>query len=126
MAVKYSLVQRIKPGDPSAPRKYYAVAQTTGSVTLRQLSKQIAEMSTVSPIDALAVMESLIQVLPDHLLNGKIVRLGELGAFRLTLSSEGVENADDFNKSLIKKVKLLFRPGKLISTKLKTANYEKI
>ena len=62
MAVNYSVIQRVKPGDPSAPRKYYAVAQTDGDVNLRTLANRIAEISTVSTIDTLAVLESLIRI----------------------------------------------------------------
>jgi predicted histone-like DNA-binding protein len=126
MAVGYSIIQRIKPGDPTAPRKFYAIAQSSGEVALRQLADQIAEISTVSSIDTLAVLESLIQVIPDHLLDGRIVRLGDFGTFRLTLSSDGADTEADFNKSLIKKVRLNFRPGKLINNSLKTAEYSKM
>ena len=125
MPVQYSVIQRIKPGDPAAPRKYYAVAQSDGEVTLRELSDEISKISTVSQIDTLAVLESLLQVIPNHLLDGKIVRLGDFGVFRLTLSSEGVENEADFNKSHIKKVNLHFRAGKEIRNALKTVEFVK-
>ncbi len=35
MAVNYSVMQRVKPGDPSALRKFYAIAQNNGVVNLR-------------------------------------------------------------------------------------------
>jgi len=41
-------MQRPKPGDASAPKKFYAVAKSDGQVTLRQLAEQIADISTVS------------------------------------------------------------------------------
>ena len=125
MSVPYNVVQRIKPGDPSAPRKYYAVAQTAGEASLRELSERIAEISTVSTIDTLAVLESLVQVIPSYLLNGLIVRLGDFGSFRLTLSSEGAEDEASFNKSMIKKVRINFRPGTIISNALKSVVFTK-
>jgi predicted histone-like DNA-binding protein len=125
MAVKYSVIQRIKPGDPSAPRKFYAIAKSSGEVTLRELADQIAQISTVSSIDTLAVLESLIEVMPAQLRDGKIVKLGDFGTFRLTLSSDGVETEEAFTKANIKKVKLNFRPGKIISKELKTVDFEK-
>ena len=125
MPVKYSVIQRPKPGDPSAPKKFYAIAKSDGEVKLRQLAERIAEISTVSTIDTLAVLESLLTVIPNQLLNGRIVRLGDFGSFRLTLSSEGVENENDFHKGHIKKVNLKFRPGRQIANELKTAEYEK-
>ncbi len=125
MAIKYAVIQRPKPGDPAAPKKFYAIVQNDGEITLRELAEQIAQISTVSPIDVLAVLESLIQVIPDHLLNSKIVRLGDLGSFFVTLSSEGTESADAFTVSQIKRARVNFRPGKLIKNQMKTATFVK-
>ncbi len=125
MALKYSLMQRVNPRDPAAARKFYAVAVSKDHVDLRMLSTEISNISTVSSIDTMAVLESLVQVLPQYLLDGRTIKLGEFGTFRLTISSEGAETAEEFSSSLIKKVKLNFRPGKLISNALKTISYEK-
>lgn len=125
MSIKYSVIQRPKPGDPSAPRKFYAIVQNDGEVSLRELADQIASISTVSPIDTMAVLESLIQVIPNYMLNGQIVRLGELGSFFVTLSSEGADTEEAFTTSMIKRAKVNFRPGKLIKNKMKTATFEK-
>jgi len=125
MAIKYSIIQRPKPGDPTAPKKFYALIKTDGEVSLRELANQIASISTVSTIDTMAVLESLVQVIPNHLLNGRIVRLGDLGSFYVTLSSGGADTEDDFTTSLIKKANVSFRPGKLIKNKIKTATFEK-
>ncbi|KAA3617041.1 MAG: DNA-binding protein [Calditrichaeota bacterium] len=125
MAVKYNVVQRVNPRDTTAERKFYAVAQNNGEISLRELADRISDISTVSSIDTLAVLESLIKVIPSELLNGRIVRLGEFGTFRLTLASEGADTQEDFNKSLIKNVRLKFRAGKLIANSLKMADYFK-
>jgi len=125
MAVQYGVVQRPNPNDPSAPKKYYAVARSSGDTTLRVLAEEISAISTVSTIDTLAVLESLLQVIPNHLLSGRIVRLGDFGAFRLTLESEGADTEENFSKALIKRVRLNFRPGQLIAKALKTADYQK-
>lgn len=125
MGIQFSVMERRNPADPTAPKKFYGVARSTGEIDLRSLSKQISAMSTVSVIDTTAVLESLLQVVPEHLLAGKIVRLGEFGSYRLTLSTGGAETQQDFNKALIKKVRLKFRPGSIIRTLLKTADYDR-
>ncbi len=126
MSVQFSVMQRINPSDPQAPRKFYAVAKSRDQVNLRHLSNEIARISTVSSIDTMAVLEALITILPDYLIEGRSIKLGEFGTFRLTLSSEGAETEEDFNSSMIKKVRLKFRPGKLISNALKSVNYQKL
>ena len=76
MNIKYFVIERSNPRDTEAPRKFYAVAQSDGEVKLRTLADRIAEISTVSSIDTLAVLESLLSVLPSDLLDGKIVPVG--------------------------------------------------
>ena len=67
-----------------------------------------------------------MQVIPDLLLEGNIVRLGELGTFRSTISSEGVDIADDFNFSHIKHLNLIFRPGSEFSDQLNSVKFKKV
>ncbi len=126
MPIGYSLVERGNPRDPNAPKKFYATQKSLGEVNLRQLAEQIAEISTVSAIDVYAVLEAFIQTVPQLVAEGKIVRLGEFGSFHATLESEGAESAESFTSSLIKKVNLRFRPGKLIKRFLKSVTFKLI
>ena len=60
MSIKFKIMERANPRDPQAAKKFYAIASSDGEVTLRQLAERIAEISTVSSIDTLAVLESLL------------------------------------------------------------------
>jgi predicted histone-like DNA-binding protein len=74
-------VQKVNPSKPTDPKKYYASLVTRGDVSLRKLAKEITEISTVSPPDVMAVIEALLQIIPRHLIQGEIVRLGDFGSF---------------------------------------------
>ena len=124
--VLYKLYQRVNPKAPDATRKYYAFAKTSGTAEIRYIATRIARESTVSTVDTLAVLEALLDVIPDLLLEGKIVKLGEVGSFRLSLSSEGTENLDDFNVSMIKRTNLLFRAGSEFKNRLKNVKFTKV
>lgn len=126
MPVQYTLTQKGNPSKPNAPKKYYANAKSSGEVTLRSLSKEIAGASTtVSDTDVLAVLNDLTKILSRHLAEGKIVRFGDFGSFSLTLSSEGSEQEYDFNASMIKTAKIGFRPGLDLKDMLATLKFEK-
>jgi predicted histone-like DNA-binding protein len=126
MAVSYILTQKGNPGNPAAPKKYYAQAKAKGQLTLRQLSREIAEGSTtVSDTDVLAVLNDLTKILKRHLGNGEIVRFGDFGTFQTTITSEGAETEERFNASLIKGGKIAFRPGVDLKEMLATLKYEK-
>ncbi len=124
--VFYRLNQRVNPKSPTDARKYYAFPKSSGIVELRELAKRISRESTVSTMDTMAVLEGLLQVIPDMLLDGNIVKLGDFGTFRLGLSSEGVENPDEFNASLIRKTNLLFRGGKVFKNQLSNIKFTKV
>jgi predicted histone-like DNA-binding protein len=126
MAVKYTVSERGNPLNPTQPKKWYANAKSTGDTTLRALGKEIAARSTVSPADTQAVLVALTEVLVQNLAEGKIVRLGDFGAFQVSVSSEGAETEAKFNALLIKGSKVVFRPGIDIKEMQKSLKYEKV
>ncbi|MDR1673545.1 MAG: HU family DNA-binding protein, partial [Bacteroidales bacterium] len=86
MAVNYVVTERGNPGNPDAPRKFYAQAKGSGEFTLKKLAREIAEGSTtVSDTDVLAVLNDLTKALKRHLDNGEIVRFGDFGTFQVAL-----------------------------------------
>lgn len=126
MAVKYVLSENQNPQDPTAPRKWYAKAKSTGEVSLKELSKEITQRSTVNSADTLAVLDVLTQVLTEHLNRGEIVRFGDFGSFQVSISGEGAATEDAFNSSLIKSAKVNFRPGEDIRQMLNNLKFEKM
>ena len=125
MAVKYNVIQKAYPGDPTGPKKFYVNSIADGEVSLRNLSKEIAQTSSVSESDVYATLIDLAKMLSKHLSDGKIVRLGDFGSFQISISSEGVDTANKVNSTLIKGAKILFRPGLDLRDTLATLKYEK-
>lgn len=89
MPVRYIVVPHKIPSKPGEPLKYYPRLKSSGEVSLRDIANDIALVSTVSQADTMAVIEGLIQNIPQYLADGKIVRLGELGSFHLSIQAEG-------------------------------------
>jgi len=89
MPVKYVIVPHRIPSKPDEPLTYYPRLKSSGEVSLRQITNDIALESTVSQADTMAVIESLLQNIPRYLAEGMIVRLGELGSFYLSIQAEG-------------------------------------
>ena len=112
MPINFKAVPKGNPGNPAAPKKYYAQAVSGGEVSLRQLAKMISEVATVKTADTMAVLEGLLNVLPMALGDGKIVRLGDFGSFSVSVKGEGATNADALTAVNITKTSVKFRPGK--------------
>ena len=126
MAVKYVLTERANPLKKDQPKKWYAMAKSTGELTFRRLSKEIAESSTtVSDTDVLAVLNDLIKILCRHLSDGEIVRLGDFGSFQISIGSDGATEESKFNASMIKTKKVVFRPGIDLKEMMNNLKFEK-
>lgn len=110
---KYSLVKRLaKPGDKSSDYKYYACAQVNETIGIKQLAKMISMQTTVSYADALAVLASAGENMVLQLQMGNQVELGEIGKFRLQITSEGTKTADEFKSDInITGVNIQYIPG---------------
>ncbi len=126
MSVKYSIVERPDPRDITQPRKFYPTIKRTETVTLDSMVDTISDYSTVNPPDVLAVLESLIRLVPKQLLQGRGVNFGSLGTFYLSASSEGSDTEEDVNESKFKKIYLRFLPSKKLKNKFRDIFFEKI
>lgn len=103
--------------------KYYATANATGEVDIDQLSELIEMISTISDIDIAGVLKGLIKVVPRELADGKIVRLGDLGYFRVSVSSEGHETQEEVNTGSITDTRIIFTPGPKFRDMLDTLKF---
>jgi predicted histone-like DNA-binding protein len=126
MSIKYSVVERGNPQDQAAPKKFYPSIQSSGRKSLRQLTHRITQMCTVSSPDTLAVLESMLLVIPEELAAGNIVELGDFGSFWLRSSSEGVDEQDKVSASQVTNLLPRFNPGKEFKKALAAVDFEKI
>ena len=123
--IKYKAIGRRKPGAKTGPVKYYASTVLDGEVDLYELCKEIESVSTVSEADTMAVLTSLVNIVPNKLVNGKIVRLGDLGSLRPSIGSLAEEKETDVSASGIRSNRVIFAPGKRIQKVMKSADYKK-
>lgn len=126
MPVKYNVIERGQPGVAGGGlKKYYASTQMTGETDIEQLTKSIEKISTVSGADIRAVLYALVDVAVDALADSRIVRLGDLGSIRLSVSSDGKASPEEVNANAIKSTKVLFAPGKKLKSMQKDLTFEK-
>ncbi len=127
MPIKYKVIEKAQPGVAGGgEKKFYASPNVTGEKTLAGLTRDIEKISTVSGADIRAVLYALVDVMVDSLAEGQVVRLGELGSLRVSISSEGMDTAEEVNASTIKGAKVIFTPGKDIKKMLGNLEYQKM
>ena len=125
-SVTYSVVPRRNPRDKDASPKYYAQAQARGDMSLRDMADRIQSTCTVHKSDVYAVRVALEDVVAEAIQNGEIVRLGDLCTLQVSLSGKGALTEEDFDTALIKRAKIIFRPGKVLSEALGSLAFPKV
>lgn len=120
--IQYKVVERINPTKRDEAPKYYAHPATPTPVSLSAIARRIEKRSTVSSADVKAVLDALQYEVMEDLKQGKSVRLGDLGSFRITLNGLGAETPEDFNTSYIKRVKVVFTPSSEMKKELDVDN----
>ena len=122
--MKYKMTERANPQDRSKS-KFYATPVLEGKVTQKEIASEIVNISSLSRGDVANVIENLIDTIPKYLLMGKSVRMGDLGSFRISFTSEGVDNAAGFTADKISGVKILFSPSPTLRKALDAITFEK-
>lgn len=125
MSVKFKVLPRKNPQDILAPEKFYAAAIADGETDLEKLAELISYQCTVTEADCYAVLMSLEHNIIGELNEGRIVKLGRLGNFQVSISSEGKATADEVTSTAISKNRILFRPGKKLRNLLSIITYKK-
>ena len=125
-SVTYSVVPRYNPSEKNTPPKYYAQAQASGDVDLREMSERIQQSCTVTKADVYAVLVAMEDVIIDALKSGEIIRLGDLGTLQIGLSGKGSITEEEYETSLIKKARINFRPGMALAGMLTSLTYTRV
>ena len=96
----------------SVVTNYFATAQYTEVMTIEKFARHIADHGTTySRADIMAILYMAVDCMREQLLEGKKIRLGELGDFSVALSSKGAETAEKFSSQNIQRVAVSWEPG---------------
>jgi len=124
--IKYILKEQVNPQDVAAQNKFLPVKIKQETLTLRDFAKRISRESTVSSMDTMAVLEGLLQILPDEIANGKIIKLGDFGTFRSTITSETADTKEAFHVTQIKGLNVRFRPSKEFTKQISHIDFQMV
>jgi len=116
MSLQFNVVER--PNPLTKEKKWYAAPRLTGKRDLKNFSKDLSEVSSLSAGDVQNVIANLIDQLPKWLMEGDSVKLDGFGTFRLSFSSTGEAVKDDVSADSIKDIYILFEPDVAIKDRV--------
>lgn len=126
MAINYSVSEKSNPKDSMMPKKWYANAQSVAVYKFKDLCKDVEKMSTVTEGDVMAVISSAISCMINALGRGESVQFGDLGTFRVGLSSIGTETAEEFSAANITRARITFLSGSSLKAAAKNFQYKRV
>ena len=111
--IPYSLGLRISnPSEKDSAKKIFAYAQSQ-TITTRQLANHwSSHTSSFSRGECLGIIEDLCTEIQEMLLEGHAVLLDGIGKLYLTISSEGVDDVEDWTQGNISRVNVRFTADK--------------
>ena len=124
--VTYTVVPKINPRDRETDPKFYGNVKSSGDINIREMAERIQGSCTVTKADVYAVLVALEDVISESIQKGEIVRLMDIGTLRVGISTKGALKEEDFNEALIKKARILFRPGSVLQNALSNINFTKV
>lgn len=112
MSVKYRLIQNTREGSEQYGMWYgRASYDKDDKIDIEELADKIAYATTVTDVDAEAVIKALCRFMREALLEGKKVVLDKFGSFKCGLRTSPAQTAKDFNANTnVKGVRVLFSP----------------
>ena len=98
--LKYRITEKKHPMRPDDPGKFYAHAVHDRTVDFEDFVTHMSEHNSPYSRGVIhGVLIDMLSCLQELVLDGKSVRLGELGLFSLGISSEGADKASEWNAS---------------------------
>jgi putative DNA-binding protein len=107
--IRYKIVSRKNPSTKA--EKFHPALVSPAPIDSQKIIDRIEKKCTLASSDIKAVVDALEVELIDALRDGNAVRLGDLGSFRPSLRSKGVEKKEDANASQITRMHVVFVPA---------------
>ena len=104
--------------------KAYAIAQYSDVMNIEKFARHISTHGCVySRADISAILYLAVDCMREQLLEGKKIRLGDLGDFSINLTSKGADTADKFSAQNITGVNVVWDPGMEFKSLLADAEF---
>lgn len=121
MAIKYAVQRTLAGKDKTV--YYHARAQYDGVTSMEDMAQMVEKISAISAGDVLSVLNTLGTLISIELANGRIVDLGDLGRFRLSIRAKGVPKPSDVTRETIAATRAIFVPGHAIRLKQRNLSF---
>lgn len=125
MAIRYIVQPKFNPQKKEEGSKFYLLAKSLGSIDRKSLLEDMVRNTSLTKNEAATGIDYLFEAIPRFLGLGFTVKLGDLGYFKSTITSEGAEDLKDATPDKVQKLRIRFVPGALIRNLVSKFQLEK-
>ena len=126
MALKYTVTDRkVITKDGSRQVRQIARQVNLGKVTLSQLAREIADITSLGRGDVESVLTHLSEIAIRYSTMGYSVSLGDLGTLTPRLSAKAVPTGEKYTADNIRKVNVRYTPSLDMKERLRAVTFEK-
>uniref|UniRef100_UPI00404B9E92 HU family DNA-binding protein n=1 Tax=Gelidibacter sp. TaxID=2018083 RepID=UPI00404B9E92 len=120
MAIRYRVTKRTNTISATKKEQFIMQAVNTGTIDTRRVAEEISFEGSLGVADVMGVLIALGIKMKQHLEDGKIVDLGDVGKFKIGFQSKAADSAADLTpKRNIKKFHLNYMPSPELKHHLK-------
>ena len=123
MAIIIEKQEKRNPLQPDAPKKWYLYSKSVGTVTEKEVAKQLVDETTLNAKEAEMAIAQLRKIVLRNLQNGYTVRLGDWAYFHTTIHSKPSATAGEAVADKIKKVSMHLGYDKAFQEELNKATF---
>lgn len=126
--INFSVGMRPNPMSPEEPKKAYAYVQARETMDINKFAEHIANHGCVyGRADIAAVLTMAVDCIRENLLNGNLIKLGDLGTFSIALQSSPADSIADFKSEVnIIGVSAKWTPGNRFANMLADATFQNV
>lgn len=126
MALKYTVTDRkVITKDGSRQTRQVARQVNLGKVTLSQLAREIADITSLGRGDVESVLTHLSEIAIRYATMGYSVKLGDLGTLTPRLSAKALPVGEKYGAENIRKVNVRYTPSLEMKEQLRAVTFEK-
>lgn len=126
--INFSVGLRPNPMKPDEEKKAYAYMQARETMDINKFAEHIATHGCVyGRADIAAVLTMAVDCMRENLLNGNLIKLGDLGTFSISLQSSPADTVADFKADVnIVGVSAKWAPGDRFANMLDDATFQNV
>jgi len=126
MALNYYMIQRVNPTDREGIKKWYPKVEIKGCLSFEGLTQRIATASTASEADCSLVLKAMVKQIILALNDGMSVEMEDIGTLSMGVRALGSEDMDEWNISMVKSKRILFRPCAALKSEAKKVSLNRV